>query len=105
MPLPGLMKRKPKAKLMSRARDTHMGLEPSQQLTMHLPTEAMGSTERPRLWHQKKEICRDLSAFAFFLCTPLIQSKGALKTSRNFDVSLVYLKCLSSVNTRILSMA
>lgn len=52
-----------------------------------------GPTEVKRR-HLKYSMQRSIF-LAFLLCIALIRSKGALKTSKNFHVLLVYHQCLS----------
>ena len=87
---------KPKAKLMSREAGIQVDLEPRQRLTAQcwcdpcVPLKDLVGGIRRRV----SSFTWGSSSLAFFLYIPLIQSKGALKTSKNFHVLLVYHKCL-----------
>ena len=88
---------KPKAMLMSRETGIQVDLEPRQRLTAHCwcdPCVALkdlvGSIRR-----RVSSFTWGSSSLAFCLYIPLIRSKGALKTSKNFHVLLVYHKHLS----------
>lgn len=59
-----------------------------------------GIKRRNCVFSTRRSIC-----LAFFLCIPLIPSKGALKTSKNFYVLLVYHECPSLKQYYDLSMA
>lgn len=98
---------KPKAKLMSRETGIQVDLEPWQRLTAHCWSDPcvplkdlVGGIRRKvssSMWGS--------TSLAFFLCIPLIRSKGALKTSKNCHILLVYHICLSEASIMISSMA
>ena len=88
---------KPKAKLMSREAGIQVDLEPRQRLTALcwrdpcVPLKDLVGGIRRRV----SSFTWGSSTLAFFLYIPLIRSKRAWKTSKNFHVLLVYHKCLS----------
>ena len=88
---------KPKAKLMSREVGIQVDLEPRQRLTALcwrdpcVPLKDLVGGIRRRV----SSFTWGSSTLAFFLYIPLIRSKRAWKTSKNFHVLLVYHKCLS----------